>query len=654
MRKNLTLLLFALVSSLSAQSDKYVYIYQKGIITYQKRTDLIDSVSVNPSSREFRFYDKSGALLYASSCADIDSMAFRYDRPVADLLDVEFSSTGKARDVSPMNHTVQLVDGGGMGIYKNARFNRYAARFDNNRGVAPVSYYKIDYSTNAKFKMALANGHSFETIVMSSYPFGPQSLESKWFSAHQGGGTGMSVLRGTFYFLPNVSTTGSSYYIELNSGVNPQPGVFYHIVGVWNKAEAKAYVYVNGELKGTMSAEGNLVFPSNLDAQWFGIGGDPKNATAAEMGWLGDVVMARLYDKPLSANDVTVLWNDLQEENIEGDGRLVRDVDFVSGLPVKQGQRYELAGHGFQKGDVMKILNMKSGLALYTSEVIPMGQDSAYFVLPQNLQSGRYRLMLTRGSESQHLGWDSMTVVTRMPKVPLVNSHRGFWNAPGSAQNSRTSLRKAIEIGSYNSELDLWLTSDDSLVVNHDATLNGVTIQTTPYETVKMLTLSNGERIPRFAEMLDIVTDSKGMRFLVEIKTHSTAARTRQAARAAMLMVQAWGLDSITDYCSFSLDACQELLSIDARAVVFHISSQTPATVEALGLGGLSMQIGRYRSNPTWAADLRSMGKLSVAWTLNSRAELIEMANAEIDVLATDLPLLGMKVRDYYRRHQDD
>lgn len=58
-----------------------------------------------------------------------------------------------------------------------------------------------------------------------------------------------------------------------------------------------------------------------------------------------------------------------------------------------------------------------------------------------------------------------------------VIAHRGFWTTDGSAQNSLAALVKADSIHCYGSEFDVWLTTDNQLVVNHDATFKGVTMQ---------------------------------------------------------------------------------------------------------------------------------------------------------------------------------
>ena len=66
-----------------------------------------------------------------------------------------------------------------------------------------------------------------------------------------------------------------------------------------------------------------------------------------------------------------------------------------------------------------------------------------------------------------------------------VIAHRGFWKTEGSAQNSITALKKAAEAKVYGSEFDVQLTADGIVVVNHDDTINGLTIADTKYAQLK-------------------------------------------------------------------------------------------------------------------------------------------------------------------------
>lgn len=75
-----------------------------------------------------------------------------------------------------------------------------------------------------------------------------------------------------------------------------------------------------------------------------------------------------------------------------------------------------------------------------------------------------------------------------MAELPKVIAHRGYWKTPSSAQNSLRALELADSIGVYGSEFDVWLTKDDVLIVNHDAVINGMDIESS---SSKMLLKQN-------------------------------------------------------------------------------------------------------------------------------------------------------------------
>ena len=120
-------------------------------------------------------------------------------------------------------------------------------------------------------------------------------------------------------------------------------------MGVWNKQEAKTYIYVDGELKGTMDAPGNYVPPTTTTSYWFGIGVD-ASATVGQNAWKGDVAIARVYDAPLTAEKVKALWEtvkrDQQPAAINITGLL-----YLSGCEVGADYTYTLYGKGFAAGD---------------------------------------------------------------------------------------------------------------------------------------------------------------------------------------------------------------------------------------------------------------------------------------------------------------
>ena len=232
--------------------------------------------------------------------------------PVADLLDVKFNADGSAVDLSTKSKTVTHC-GSTSSVYYSETYQRYVASFSHTWGATATGYYKVDFESDQAFRNALANGHSLEVLCMANYDGEIPDVEAKPFSAMQGGGTGFLVTKKSddrqneLCFLPNTSTDGTSTWRWTNCGIVPQKGVFYHIVGVWDKTNSKSYIYVNGELKKEQDAPGNLNF-AQTGCNWFCIGGDPNDANTANGAWQGDVAIARVYDKPLTADEAKALW----------------------------------------------------------------------------------------------------------------------------------------------------------------------------------------------------------------------------------------------------------------------------------------------------------------------------------------------------------
>ena len=91
-------------------------------------------------------------------------------------------------------------------------------------------------------------------------------------------------------------------------------------------------------------------------------------------------------------------------------------------------------------------------------------------------------------------------------KVEVI-AHRGYWKTEGSAQNSLRALVKADSIACYGSEFDVWMTADGDLVVNHDAVVEGITIEAAKTADVLALKLKNGENMPTLEQYLKLGKD---------------------------------------------------------------------------------------------------------------------------------------------------
>lgn len=247
----------------------------------------------------------------------VPAMAQETEKPVADMLDVQFNADGTAEDISPMKLPVERI-GENTSTYYNDGFGAVVAKFNNTWGDNGSSGFRFDYEQNEDFLSKLSDGHTLEVVAMGDYD-AIVDKEIKPFSSMEAGGTGFLITgnsRGNVMtFLPNVSETGSSNYNWCTSGVVPEPKMFYHFVGVWNKDEHKAYIYCNGQLMNTIDIAGNIFVPAKNGSKWFCVGGDAGGNVQA--GWRGDIAVARIYDSPLTADQVTALWADTKT-GVEG------------------------------------------------------------------------------------------------------------------------------------------------------------------------------------------------------------------------------------------------------------------------------------------------------------------------------------------------
>jgi len=638
----------------TAQADDNLYVYKNGVIMFREKAANVDSVAMEKDKSVVTLYNAAKEVLYTAPRSQVDSISFTTDVPQADMLDVRFNADGTATDLSPMQMEVQKI-GNTQTVYYNETYKRYAANFVNPWAGSPTGYYRVDWENNTKFKNMLANGHTLECIVMGNYTPPIANSEAKWFSSHQGGGTGFLISttnssgrQNEITFLPNVSTTGSSTWRWATSGVVPQPGEYYHLVGVWNKTLKKAYIYVNGVLKNVVDASGNFVLPQS-GSGWFGIGCDPAGSNGST-AWNGDVVLARIYDAPLNSTQVNKLWNQIRILEENAPQPMVSDVTYSSGgYPVAPGSTFAIGAKGFQEGDqiVIQQINSTNSITVPLENVTETGGS---ITIPEELTTGQYTLILQRGDQTQRLGTCTFVVSTSLPHGMKVIAHRGYWDKAGSAENSRSSLQNAFDVQCYGSEIDVWITLDGHVMVNHDASYGGVNIQNSYYDDCKNLTLKNGEKMPQLQDMLDMLADEDSCKLIIEVKTHSNETRGKICCDSCVTQVRRMGLQDKVEYIAFSLNLCREIVRLDPDAHVAYLNGdKDPQTLYNYGVMGLDYTAKSYRNNPTWVSEAHALGMTTNVWTINNKDEMIEMSNLDIDYITTNAPETAKEVYEYYR-----
>ncbi len=555
------------------------------------------------------------------------------------ILDVQFNQDGSAVDISGKGVEVKTVPGAGLVTYESRATRSYVAHFNHEPGASFTSgYYRVDYAEDSDLWKKLADGHSFEILARFDANVADWNKEIKPFSAMEAGGVGFLISKGdqVLTFLPNVSEDGKSKWIWAKSGVVPEFGRFYHLVGVWNQTEKKAYVYLDGELKGTADAPGNLRLPTNVNARWICIGGD-AGPNDAQAGWKGDIAIARIFDSPLSASDVTTLYNRVKGYSLPVSTINVDNIVLASGIEVKAGGKFTILGTGFQNGDVISFQSL-TGKYVRTAEC-EVSADKAVATLPADIVTGSYKVVLQRTGASYPLGVTELTVTDNPAgfKVPDIVAHRGFHKT--APENSVAAVKAAKDLGVFAAEIDVWRTTDGRLVIHHDAKVNNLTIQDCTYDQLKDVKLSNGEGLPTLESILDCIGKDSKTKLIIEIKTHNSQEKQVAVATDVLTMVKTKGMDSVVEYIAFDFETCQGIAAADKSAVVGYLNGdKSPAEAAAAGIKCLDYQMSVFNSNPTWIGEAQNKGIVVNVWTVNSDSEIVSAVAKGVDRITTDNP----------------
>ena len=577
------------------------------------------------------------------------------EAPVADLLDVVFNADGTAYDCSGSEMNVEFVEGFSSVNYYNEIYKRYVSHYSHKISTSVSSgYYRIDYTDDPDFKAALADGHTLEVVFRMDVR--PNGEEIKPFSSMGAGGTGFLVTaasRGTdITFLPNVSTEGKSSYKWTQSGVIPDPGRYYHVVGVWNKSEGMSYVYVDGVLKGQTVAYGDMVFPTEGNT-WFCVGGDP-GGNAAQCAFNGDVVVARIYDDPLTAEDVERLYgqvrNDTQSELIGFD-----DLVYLPDASVTKGCWFHCYSDKFHNGDVLILESLTDTDTSHECETV-YEYGSLKLRIPDALTGGRYLLILKRGTDRVPLGYVSFNMVDKLPerRNTKIIAHRGYH--PGDIpENSIASFEAAQKLGVYGSELDVYITTDGVVVLYHDTTFRGTRDHpdnaalagkrpdSCTYEEIKDYKLCNGERIPTLDDYLEQAVKYPDTKLILEIKPHDSAEKNMRVATACYEAIREKNLQHQVEYISFNYDICLKILELDPDAVVLYLNgNKKPADLFKDGLSGIDYNYKSLTEETIAAA--HELGMAVNVWTLNTASLMMEFIEKGVDFITTDEVELGLSL----------
>ncbi len=236
---------------------------------------------------------------------------------------------------------------------------------------------------------------------------------------------------------------------------------------------------------------------------------------------------------------------------------------------------------------------------------------------------------------------------------PYVISHRG--NSSIAPENTSIAFSKAVEAGADYFELDVQLSSDDSLMIMHDATVDRTTdgtgtLENMTYSSLRLLDAGSwfnasftGEKIPTLFEALKIAKNStNGIKVVIEIKSSKATVVSK-----VVQLVQKHDMKNRVIISSFTLSQLSEAKSLDATIpVMFFKSPITTADIdqvkaingEWVGSGGsFTKDVIDYA---------HSKGISYNAWTVDSEITMRSLMAMGADAITTNVPATLIDIKD--------
>jgi len=228
-------------------------------------------------------------------------------------------------------------------------------------------------------------------------------------------------------------------------------------------------------------------------------------------------------------------------------------------------------------------------------------------------------------------------------------AHRGYWAVDGSAENSIKSLQLAAELEVYGSEFDVQLTADNIPVIYHDNIIIGtnINIQQVTYNTIKGTILPNGEKLPTLDAYLE-AGKTLSIQLILELKSHATPERNREAARIVVEKVKIFGLEGRVDYITFSLEAGRELIRLQPDSNIGYLNGDlAPVELKEYGFSTLSYYFDTIFSNPEYIVEAGELGINRAVWTVNDIPLMERLINQGVNFITTDIPL---QAKEYFEQ----
>lgn len=222
---------------------------------------------------------------------------------------------------------------------------------------------------------------------------------------------------------------------------------------------------------------------------------------------------------------------------------------------------------------------------------------------------------------------------------PLVFGHRG---AKGHiAENTLSSIQKAIELGVDGIEVDVFRCGSGELVVFHDRSVEKLTngigfIEQMSLNSIKKLNVLDQGKIPTLNEVLDLIDGQVILN--IELKGSNTSFLTHQLLNSYFKSSN-WKPEKIL-ISSFDWDELRAFYQLNKEIKIAILTEDDP--VDAIPI---AKELNAFSINPNHilltklnAAKIKSENISIYPWTVNEILDINKMKKIGVDGIITDYP----------------
>lgn len=219
-----------------------------------------------------------------------------------------------------------------------------------------------------------------------------------------------------------------------------------------------------------------------------------------------------------------------------------------------------------------------------------------------------------------------------------VIAHRGAWKKNRFSHNSMSSLKEAINLGCEGTEVDVWLSADDVLVLSHDPIIGGKKVEATTAAELGKIALQNGDFVPTLEETIAEIKKQNKTKLVIEIKG---TQKEKAISDSVVSLVHRMGAQGWVDYIAFGIEYLTRIKELDPTAKVAYLGSdKSPEELKAIGIDGIDFHFNQFSKDAQLVNKAKAMGMSTNVWTVNNEAAMKKMLDFGVDRITTDKPEL--------------